>query len=64
MTRRRRSEWPSVLVGVVIVAAGIAVAVVEFYRVRFGLPRPSVWIVVGTTVGVLLALRAASRRRE
>ena len=64
MSHRRRAEWPSILVGVVIVVAGVAVALVEAYRLRFGLPRASLWIVVAATVAIVLAIRVVSRRRD
>lgn len=64
MTRRRRAQWPSILAGAVIVVAGVAVAFVEAYRLRLGLPRASLWVVVAATAAIVLTIRVVSRRRD
>lgn len=63
MTRPPRSEWPSVLAGAIIIVAGITAAIVETYRVRWGLWRGTVWIVAAVTAVVVVAVRLMSRRR-
>ena len=45
--------------GAVVIAAGLAVGVVEVYR----FPKGSIWVVVGMTVALVLAIRALDRRR-
>jgi hypothetical protein len=50
-------RWPAVAAGVVVVAAGFAVALVELYR----FPKGSVWIVVAAAVLVLYVLRVVGR---
>jgi uncharacterized membrane protein YwaF len=47
--RRRRSHWRLAVGGGVVMAAAVAVALVERYR----MPKGSIWIVVG--VAALLA---------
>lgn len=56
MTRR---QWPSILAGGVVIAAGFGVALVEVYR----LPRGSIWIVVGAAVLLVLLLRLLGGRK-
>ena len=56
---RRRSALPSVLAGGVVVAAGLAVGVVEALR----LPKGSIWVVVGVAVALIVAIRARPRPR-
>jgi UDP-N-acetylmuramyl pentapeptide phosphotransferase/UDP-N-acetylglucosamine-1-phosphate transferase len=48
-----------VAAGGVVIAAGLAVGLVEVYR----LPKGSIWVVVGVTVGLVLLIRALDRRR-
>ena len=60
MTRPRRSQWGLVLAGGVVIAAGLAVGLVEVYR----LPKGSIWVVVGVTVALVLLIRALDRRRS
>jgi hypothetical protein len=57
--RPRRSQWGPVVAGGVVVAAGVAVGLVEVYR----LPKGSIWVVVGVTVALVLLIRALDRRR-
>ena len=59
MTRGRRSQRGLVLAGVVVIAAGLAVGLVEVYR----LPKGSIWVVVGVTVALVMLIRALDRRR-
>ena len=60
MTRPRRSRWGPVIAGGVVIAAGVAVGLVEVYR----LPKGSIWVVVGVTVLLVLLIRALDRRRS
>jgi UDP-N-acetylmuramyl pentapeptide phosphotransferase/UDP-N-acetylglucosamine-1-phosphate transferase len=55
---RGRSQWPTVIAGGVVIAAGFAVALVELMR----WPRGSVWIVVAVAVLLLLVVRRVGRR--
>ena len=48
-----------VAAGGVVIVAGVAVGLVEVYR----LPKGSIWVVVGVTVALVLLLRALDRRR-
>jgi hypothetical protein len=48
-----------VLAGGVVIAAGLAVGLVEVYR----LPKGSIWVVVGVTAALVLLIRALDRRR-
>jgi hypothetical protein len=59
MTGRRRSQRGLVLAGIVVIAAGLAVGLVEVYR----LPKGSIWVVVGVTVALVMLIRALDRRR-
>jgi len=59
VTRPRRSQWGMVAAGGVVIAAGVAVGLVEVYR----LPKGSIWVVVGVTVALVLLIRALDRRR-
>ena len=60
MTTHRRSQWSPVLAGVVVIAAGLAVGLVEVYQV----PKGSIWVVVGATVLLVALIRALGRRRS
>jgi len=55
----RRSAIPSVIGGLIVVVAGVAIGVVEALR----WPKGSVWIVVGAAALSLLVLRRFTRRR-
>ena len=55
----RRSVIPSVIGGVIVIVAGIAVGVVEALR----WPKGSIWLVVGGAALSLLVLRVLSRQR-
>jgi len=57
--RRRRSALASVLGGAVVMASGLAIGVVEAYR----LPKGSLWGVVGVAVLLILAIRRFTRSR-
>ena len=57
--RRRRSHWRLTVGGAVVMAAAIAVALVERYR----FPKGSIWIVVGITALVVLLLRMSDRQK-
>jgi hypothetical protein len=58
MTARRR-RLGLVLAGAVVVLGGVGVGVVELLR----LPKGSIWIVVGVTVGLVALIRTLSARR-
>jgi hypothetical protein len=55
---RRRSRWGTIAAGGVVIAGGIAVALVETAR----LPKWSIWVVVAATIGLVAAIRALTRR--
>jgi UDP-N-acetylmuramyl pentapeptide phosphotransferase/UDP-N-acetylglucosamine-1-phosphate transferase len=59
VTRPRRSQWSMVAAGGVVIAAGLAVGLVEVYR----FPKGSIWVVVGVTVALVLLIRVLDRRR-
>ncbi len=59
MPRRRRSKVGLVLSGVVVIAAGFAIAVVEALK----LPKGAIWIVVGATIVLVAVIRGLTRRR-
>ena len=59
MPRRRRSNVGLVLSGVVVIAAGFAIAIVEALK----LPKVSIWVVVGATIVLVAALRWFTRPR-
>ena len=56
--RRRRSQTGLVLAGGVVVAAGVAIGLVEL----FGFPKGSVWVVVALTVALVFAIMKLSGR--
>ena len=60
MTRPRRSQWSPVLAGAVVIAAGLAVGLVEVYQ----FPKGSIWVVVVATVLLVAFIRALGRRRS
>jgi len=53
----RRSRWPTITAGGVVIAAGFAIALVELLR----FPKGSVWIVVGAAALLLFVLRVVGR---
>ena len=56
--RRRRSQTGPVLAGGVVIAAGVAVGLVELFH----FPKGSVWVVVAITVAVVVAIMKLSGR--
>ena len=56
--RRRRSQTGLVLAGGVVVAAGVAIGLVEL----FGFPKGSVWVVVALTIALVFAIMKLSGR--
>ena len=56
---RRRARAGLVLAGAVVIAAGVAVGLVEMYR----LPKGSIWIVVGGAVLLIALIRALTARK-
>jgi hypothetical protein len=59
MPQRRRSNVGLVLSGVVVIAAGFAIAIVEALK----LPKGSIWVVVGATIVLVTAIRWFTRPR-
>ena len=55
--RRRRSHWPTVAAGGVVIAAGFAIALVEL----LGFPKGSVWAVAASALLVVLLIRRLGR---
>jgi uncharacterized BrkB/YihY/UPF0761 family membrane protein len=56
---RRRSALASVLAGAVVVAGGLAIGLVEAFR----LPKGSLWGVVGVVIVLIVAIRTLARPR-
>ena len=56
--RRRRSQTGLVLAGGVVVAAGVAVGLVELFR----FPKGSVWVVVALAIVLVFAIMKLSGR--
>jgi len=56
--RRRRSQTGLVLAGGVVIAAGVAIGLVELFR----FPKGSVWVVVAVTVALVFAIMKLSGR--
>jgi uncharacterized membrane protein YgaE (UPF0421/DUF939 family) len=56
--RRRRSQTGLVLAGGVVVAAGVAIGLVELFR----FPKGSVWVVVALTIVLVFAIMKLSGR--
>jgi hypothetical protein len=54
----RRSHWGLVAAGVVVIAGGVGVGLVEILH----LPKGSIWLVVGATVALVAAIRALTAR--
>ena len=55
--RRRHSHWRLAVGGGIVIAAGIAVALVERYR----MPKGSIWIVVAVAVLLVVLVRFVGR---
>jgi hypothetical protein len=55
--RRRRSQWPTLAAGGVVIAGGFAVALVEL----LGFPKGSVWVVAAAALLLVLLLRRLGR---
>ena len=55
--RRRRSQWPTLAAGGVVIAGGFAVALVEL----LGFPKGSVWVVAAVALLLVLLLRRLGR---
>jgi len=56
--RRRRSQTGLVVAGGVVVAAGVAIGLVELFH----FPKGSVWVVVALTVALVFAIMKLSGR--
>ena len=56
--RRWRSQTGLVLAGAVVVAASVAIGLVELFR----FPKGSVWIVVAVTVALVVAIMKLTGR--
>ena len=56
--KRRRSQLGLVLAGSVVIAAGVAIGLVEL----FAYPKGSVWVVVAVTVALVVAIMKLSGR--
>ena len=56
--RRRRSQTGLVVAGGVVVAAGVAIGLVELFH----FPKGSVWVVVALTVALMFAIMKLSGR--
>jgi hypothetical protein len=56
---RRRARLGLMLAGVVVIAGGFAIGVVEMLR----WPKGSVWVVVGVTVAIAALIRALTSPR-
>ena len=56
--RRRRSQTGLVLAGGVVIAAGVAVGLVELFH----FPKGAVWVVVAITVALVVAIMKLSGR--
>jgi len=54
---RRRSHWGSIAAGIIVIAAGFGVAVVEALK----LPKGSIWLVVAAALLLVLLIRRATR---
>jgi mannose/fructose/N-acetylgalactosamine-specific phosphotransferase system component IIC len=57
--RSKRSHLGLALAGLVVIAAGFAIAIAEAMR----MPKYSIWVVVGVTVAVVALIRVVTRRR-
>ena len=56
--RRRRSQTGLVVAGGVVVAAGVAIGLVELFH----FPKGSVWVVVAITIALVFAIMKLSGR--
>jgi hypothetical protein len=54
---RRRSHWGSIAAGIIVIAAGFGVAVVEALK----LPKGSIWLVVAAALLLVLLIRRTTR---
>ena len=59
MPRRHRANVGLILSGVVVMAAGFGIAIVEALK----LPKFSIWVVVVTTIVLVAAIRTFTRSR-
>lgn len=60
MRGRGRSQWSAALAGVIVIAAGFGVALVERYR----MPKGSIWIVVVVAALLVVLVRLVGRRNQ
>jgi len=58
--KRRRSSWAPIVSGVVVIAAGFGVALVEAMHLRKG----TIWIVVGAAALLVVLIRLIDSRRR
>jgi uncharacterized membrane protein YgaE (UPF0421/DUF939 family) len=56
--RRRRSQTGLVVAGGVVIAAGVAIGLVELFH----FPKGSVWVVVALTIALVVAIMKLSGR--
>ena len=56
--RRRRSQTGLVLAGGVVIAAGVAVGLVELFH----FPKGTIWVVVAITIALVFAIMKLSGR--
>jgi uncharacterized membrane protein YgaE (UPF0421/DUF939 family) len=56
--KRRRSQTGLVLAGAVVVAAGVAIGLVELFH----FPKGSVWIVVAAAIALIVTIMKLSGR--
>jgi hypothetical protein len=56
--KRRRSQTGLVVAGAVVIAAGVAIGLVELFR----FPKASVWIVVAAAIALIVAIMKLSGR--
>ena len=54
---KRRTRWPTIAAGGVVIAAGFTIALVELLR----FPKGSVWVVVGAAALLLFLVRVVGR---
>ena len=55
--RRRRSHWRLAVGGAIVIAAALAVALVERYR----MPKGSIWVVIGVAALLAFLVRVIGR---
>jgi len=56
--RRRRSQTGLVLAGGIVVTAGVAIGLVELFR----LPKGSIWVVVAVAIALIFTIMKATGR--